>query len=63
MIAFVIALGIFLMILPQNLLNTIASPQFVTYMGIGDGQIRLDIRQAEDIAGETMQVEKLLKEE
>ena len=23
----------------------------VTYMGIGDGEIRLDIRQTEDIAG------------
>lgn len=59
-VALVIALGIFMMILPQNLLSTISSPQFVTYMGIGDGEIRLDIRQTEDIAGKTEQVEKLL---
>lgn len=59
-VALVIALGIFMMILPQNLLNTISSPRFVTYMGIGDGEIRLDIRQTEDIAGKTKQVEKLL---
>ena len=63
MVALVIALGIFLMILPQNLLSTISSPQFVTYMGIGDGEIRLDIRQTEDIAGKTAQVEKLLAED
>lgn len=63
MVALVITLGIFMMILPQNLLSTIASPRFVTYMGIGDGEIRLDIRQTEDIAGKTEQVEKLLAED
>lgn len=62
-VALVITLGMFLMILPQNLLSTISSPQFVTYMGIGDGEIRLDVRQAEDIAGQTEQVEKLLADE
>ena len=62
-VALVITLGMFLMILPQNILSTISSPQFVTYMGIGDGEIRLDIRQTEDIAGKTEQVEKLLAEE
>ncbi len=63
MVALVITLGMFLMILPQNILSTISSPQFVTYMGIGDGEIRLDIRQTEDIVGKTEQVEKLLAEE
>lgn len=62
-VALVIILGMFLMILPQNLLSTISSPQFVTYMGIGDGEIRLDLRQTEDIVGKTHQVEKLLAEE
>ena len=62
-VALVITLGMFLMILPQNLLSTISSPRFVTYMGIGDGEIRLDLRQTEDIAGQTKQVEKLLAEE
>ena len=62
-VALVITLGMFLMILPQNLLSTISSPRFVTYMGIGDGEIRLDLRQTDDIAGQTKQVEKLLAEE
>ena len=60
-VVLVIGLGIFMMTLPQNLLSTISSPQFVTYMGIGDGEIRLDIRQTDDIAGKTEQVEKLLE--
>lgn len=59
-VALVIALGMFLMILPQNLLSTISSPKFVTYMGIGDGEIRLDLRQSEDIALQSEQVEKRL---
>ena len=62
-VAVVITLGMFLMILPQNILSTISSPKFVTYMGIGDGEIRLDIRQTEDIALMTEQVETLLAEE
>ncbi|MGM9659522.1 MAG: FtsX-like permease family protein [Faecousia sp.] len=62
-VALVITLGMFLMILPQNILSTISSPQFVTYMGIGDGEIRLDIRQTEDIALMTEQVETLLTED
>lgn len=59
-IAFVIALGIFMMVLPQNLLSTISSPEFVTYMGIGNGEIRLDVRQTDNLEGKTRQVEKLL---
>lgn len=59
-IALVIGLGIFMMTLPQNLLSTISSPQFVTYMGIGDGEIRLDIRQTEELAEKTGRVEKIL---
>ena len=62
-VSLVITLGIFLMILPQNILSTISSPQFVTYMGIGDGEIRIDIRQTEDIAGETELVKTMLAEE
>ena len=62
-VALVIALGMCLMILPQNLLSTISSPKFVTYMGIGDGEIRLDLRQTENIGGKTEQVETLLAQE
>ncbi|MDY3281667.1 ABC transporter permease [Dysosmobacter sp.] len=62
-VAVVIALGVFLMILPQNLLSTISDPGFVTYMGIGDGEIRLDLRQTEEIGEKTARVEQLLARE
>lgn len=48
-----------LTLIPQNLYSTIASSQFVTYMGIGDAQIRMDVRQSEDIGEIT---ERLLEE-
>ncbi len=38
-----------LMLVPQNVASTLASPYFVSYMGIGSSQIRIDIRQAEHI--------------
>ena len=59
-VALVIGLGVFLMIVPQNLLSTIASPQFVTYMGIGDGEIRIDIRQTDGIEDQTERLEGIL---
>lgn len=51
MITTVTALGIFLMLVPQNLYSTLSARSFVTYMGIGDADIRMDIRQCEDIGG------------
>ena len=38
-----------LALIPQNLCSTISAPEFVTYMGIGDAQIRVDVRQSENI--------------
>lgn len=52
---------VFLMIVPQNLYSTLSSPKFVTYMGIGDGEIRIDIRQTEDIAKATEQIASALE--
>lgn len=38
-----------LMLVPQNLRSTMSDPEFVTYMGIGNGEIRMDVRQTENI--------------
>lgn len=43
-IAIISAVCVFLMIIPANLYSTLSSRDFVTYMGIGDGEIRIDIR-------------------
>lgn len=49
LIGFVSGACTFLMLLPQNLYSTLSSPAFVTYMGIGKADIRMDIRQGADI--------------
>jgi putative ABC transport system permease protein len=40
----------FIIIIPVNLLNTIQSPSFITYMGVGRSDIRVDLRQSDNIA-------------
>lgn len=55
-IGLVTAACTFLMLIPQNLYSTLSSPEFVTYMGIGSGEIRIDVRQTEDILQTTDQI-------
>jgi putative ABC transport system permease protein len=40
----------FLILLPMNMNNTIKSPSFLTYMGIGDSDIRIDVQYSENLA-------------
>lgn len=39
----------FIIIVPVNFLNTVKSPAFITYMGIGRSDIRIDLRQSDDV--------------
>jgi putative ABC transport system permease protein len=39
----------FIIIVPLNFLNTLQSPQFVAYMGLGSSDILIDLRQTDDI--------------
>ncbi|MFO7633137.1 MAG: ABC transporter permease [Caldilinea sp.] len=52
----VLVLAAFISIVPQNLHNTVASKGFVTYMGIGDSDMRFDIQQTDDIATKTAEI-------
>lgn len=45
----VLVISAFIMIVPQNLHNTISSKSFIKYMGIGSYDIRFDIQQADNI--------------
>ena len=53
----------FLLLVPQNLYHTMSSPDFVTYMGIGNGGIRMDIRQTGDIRGVTENIASALAQD
>lgn len=52
----VIVLASFIMILPQNLYNTISDDDFVSYMGVGSCDIRLDIQQTDGIDSKTAEI-------
>lgn len=51
----------FFMLVPKNLCNTLSSPAFVTYMGIGGGELRMDVRQRADIDSITAQIAAALE--
>ena len=62
-IAFVTAIAVFLMMIPSNLYSTLSSPKFVTYMGIGDAQVRMDLRTRDGNNQEFIKIEKMLSQD
>ncbi len=48
-IAVITAAAAGLILIPGNIAHTLSSPDFVTYMGVGRSQIRIDIRQTDRI--------------
>jgi putative ABC transport system permease protein len=49
LIFFVFVFSSFLILLPMNMKNTIENPSFMTYMGIGGSDIRVDIQYSENL--------------
>ncbi|MCI8400529.1 MAG: ABC transporter permease [Lachnospiraceae bacterium] len=52
-----------LILIPQNLYATMSDPAFVTYMGIGNSDIRMDVRQNEKIDAVTEQMAEALRQD
>lgn len=50
LLGFVFTVCAFLAITPLNLYNTVSSPQFVSYMGAGDSDLRVDIQSGGNMA-------------
>lgn len=57
----VLVISAFIMMVPQNLYNTISSKNFIQYMGIGNYDMRMDIQQTEDISGKTTEIVNHMK--
>ncbi|WP_439876780.1 ABC transporter permease (plasmid) [Bacillus mycoides] len=57
----VLVISTFIIIVPQNLYNTISSNSFVTYMGIGSSDMRIDIQQTDNISKKVEEVAELLE--
>ena len=45
----VLVISAFIIIVPQNLHNTLSSNDFITYMGVGISDLRIDIQQTDNI--------------
>lgn len=56
----VLVISAFIMIVPQNLHNTISSKSFITYMGIGSYDLRIDIQQTDHISEKAAAIEKTM---
>ena len=59
----IITAAVFMMMVPDIMKETISSPDFVRYMGIGNCQIRIDVRQTEDIGSSTDALAGRIKED
>ncbi|MFD3270804.1 FtsX-like permease family protein [Paenibacillus dendritiformis] len=56
----VLVISAFIIIVPQNLYNTISSKNFIKYMGIGNSDIRIDIQQTGNISEKAAEIIKTL---
>lgn len=52
----VLIISAFIIIVPQNLHNTISSKSFMKYMGIGNSDIRIDIQQTDHISEKAAEI-------
>lgn len=52
----VLVISAFIIIVPQNLYNTISSKSFITYMGIGSSDLRIDIQQTDNISEKAAEI-------
>lgn len=57
----VLVISLFIIIVPQNLYHTISSPDFVTYMGIGKCDMRLDIQQTDNISEKAGEIARVME--
>lgn len=57
----VLILSAFIMIVPQNLHNTISSKSFIEYMGIGSYDMRVDLQQTDHISEKAAQIVETMK--
>lgn len=52
----VLMLAAFMIIIPQNLYQTISAKSFITYMGIGNSDLRIDLQQIDNISDKVVEI-------
>lgn len=46
---FVVVTSLFIVLVPVNILNTLQSPRFISYMGVGQSDIRMDVQKSDQM--------------
>lgn len=59
----ILVFAVFIMIVPQNLYSTISSKNFITYMGIGNCDLRIDIQQTNSIFQKANEINKAMQQD
>ncbi|MDF9840641.1 MULTISPECIES: FtsX-like permease family protein [unclassified Paenibacillus] len=59
----VIIIAAFVITVPRNLYNTISAKSFITYMGVGNSDLRLDIQQTDNIAARAAEVAVVMEKD
>lgn len=59
----VFVISAFLMILPMNMKRTVGDPSFITYMGVGKCDIRVDIQPGEHLEEDRASIQQYLKQD
>jgi len=62
-IFFVFVFSSFLILLPMNVKNTIENPSFITYMGVGESDIRIDIQYSDKLKEQKDAVQSYLEKD
>lgn len=57
----VLVISAFIIIVPQNMNNTISSDSFIRYMGIGNYDIRIDLQQADNLPEKAAEIARTMK--
>jgi len=61
LLIFIYIVSTFIIILPLNMYNTMNSPEFSTYMGIGKSDMRIDLRKTDTITEDFKKLQEDLK--
>ena len=59
----VLLFAAFLLVIPINLYTTMSSRGFVTYMGIGNCDLRIDLRQSDHLAEDAARIAREMEQD
>lgn len=63
LVIFIFAMAAFLVIVPLKIMTTMASPNFVSYMGVGKSDIRIDLQQTDHMAERFREIQEIVSKD